>query len=342
MKFGVSLPTCKEGLSLPLPFCDVDEILQLTLLAERLGFDSVWGNDHVTAPAYVRRDYVDPPRFYDPLVVLAAAARITTRMRLGTAVLMLPLRDAPFLGKQIATLDQVSGGRAIIGVGSGAYREEFEALNLHRRYEDRGKMMDEALEALVLLLTEGTVTYEGEYCAFRDVALFPKPLQDPFPIYVGGNHPNVIRRAARLAQGWMPAVMMPEQIRTARARLAEHAEKAGRDPSAVEIAPQFMCCIAPTDEEALGRFRSSRYYVHLKTLRASTLRGQDRRRLEEVNLVGTPETIGERITALSEAGVGHLPAISFVSESMRAMDEDMQMFAEEVMPAFAEVSGKKQ
>ena len=342
MRFGVSLPTCKEGLSLPLPFCDVEEIFKLALLAERLGFDSIWGNDHITPPAYVRHDHVDPPRFYEPLIVLAAVAKITKRVRLGTAVLVLPLRNPLSLAKQIATLDHVSRGRTIIAVGSGAYREEFVAVNPRQKDADRGKMMDEALEALGLLFAKRKTTYEGEYYAFRDIELYPKPLQDPFPIYVGGNNPNVIRRVARSAQGWMPAAIPLERIRSGRKELVEQAEKAGRDSSTLDIAPQFMCCIARTQEEALRRFRSSQYYVHLKTLRDSTLRGQDLGRLEEVNLVGTPEVIGERISGLSEAGVAHFPAISFVSESVQVMAEDMQLFADEVMPAFTSVLKKSQ
>jgi probable F420-dependent oxidoreductase len=335
MRFGVSLPTCKEGLSLPLPFCDVEQLLELGRLAERLGYDSVWGNDHITPPAYVREDFAEPPRFFEPLIVLAALAAETDRVRLGTALLVLPMREPAYLAKQIATLDHLSRGRAVITVGSGAYREEFEALHPRQAGAHRGRMLDEGLEALELLFAEPRASYAGEYVAFEGIALYPKPAQQPFPIYVGGNHANSLRRAAQRAQGWMPAILAPEQLAAARGQLADAAEAAGRDPGAVDLAPQYMCCIASTQERALERFRSSRYYVHLKTLAASTLKGQDLERLEDVNLVGTPDEIVHRIGRLREVGIDHLPAISFISETPEAMAEDMQRFAEGVIGSYA-------
>ncbi len=334
MKFGVSLPTCKEGLNLPLPFANAQDILELVQLADRLGFDSAWGNDHITAPAYVRHDFADPPSFYEPLILFAAAAALTQRIKLGTAVLVLPFREPVYLAKQLATLDQVSGGRAIVAVGTGAYREEFESLHPRLKHAHRGKMLDEGVEALNRLFTQRRASFAGDYYAFEGIELYPKPVQDPLPVYMGGNNPHVIARAATRGQGWMPAAVLPDEIRQGREDLHRLARAAGRDPRGIEIAPQVMCCLGRTHEEAVVRFRKSRMYVHLQTLVQSTLRGQNLERMEEINLVGSPDEVVEKIGKLDEAGATTLGAMSFLSETKEIMAEDMALFAQQIMPRF--------
>jgi len=190
------------------------------------------------------------------------------------------------------------------------------------------------LAALRLLLRERRSRFAGEHFAF-DVELFPKPLQDPLPILVGGNHPNALRRAATLAEGWIPTGLDAEQIRRGREQLAEHAAAAGRDPATLVVAPQVMCCVARTQEEALRRFRRSRYYVHMRSLVGSTLVGP-LERAEQINLIGTPQEVASRIARLRDAGVSELGAISFVTDTIEDMYDDLQLFAEEVAPAFAD------
>src|SRR5947207_15163909 len=128
LRFGVHIPTCIEGMMYPVPFAKPEDILPTALLAERLGFDSVWGNDHMTTQRYVQREWPEPPNFYEPLITFAYVAARTERLRLATGIIVLPMRTMPVLAKQVATLDQLSGGRVILGVGTGAYREEYEAL----------------------------------------------------------------------------------------------------------------------------------------------------------------------------------------------------------------------
>ena len=334
MKFGVSLPTCREGLNLPLPFSSVEETVQLACDAETLGFDSAWGNDHITAPAYVRADYADPPRFYEPLIVFAAAAARTSRIRFGTGVLVAPMREPVYLAKQLATLDHVSGGRLTVGLGTGAYREEFEAAFPARKDANRGEILDETVDALKLLFTERRASYAGRHVRFNGVELYPKPLQDPLPLYFGGNSAAVLARVARHGDGWIAGALAPERVVEGRERLLALASDAGRDGTKIDIAPQFVCSIASTHEQAVANFRASRFYVHLLTLGASTLRGQDMDRLEQSNLVGSPDELGERIASLREHGVTSLSATVFVSDSPARMREDMQLFAEEVIPHF--------
>jgi probable F420-dependent oxidoreductase len=321
MRIGVSLPTCKEGLNLPLPFCDAERLLELFVLADTLGYESAWGNDHITAPAYVRDDYDAPPRFHEPLIMFAAASSVTKQIRLGAGVLMLPSRDPVYLAKQLATLDRVSGGRVIAGVGTGAYREEAH----------RGRMLDEGVELLKQLLTGEPTTHDGEYYAVDGVELQPAPIQDPLPIYMGGNADKVIERAAAGGQGWLPGALPVPALRAGSERLRERAAELGRDPDTIDVAPQYMCCMGKTRDEALTRFRASRMYVHLQSLSGSTLSGRALPEVESANLIGTPADILGQIGTLREAGATSLAAMSFITETVDEMADDMRWFAEEVM-----------
>jgi probable F420-dependent oxidoreductase len=329
---GVAVPTCKEGLSLPTPFCSPAEVLAVCTLAERLGYHSVWGNDHLTPPRYVRDDYPEPPNFYEPLTVLAFAAQATSRIRLGTSVLVLPMREPVYLAKTIATLDAFSGGRFMLGVGVGSYREEFERLAPRRASITRAELMDEALQSLRLLFEERTASFAGTHVAFDGISLAPKPTQRPLPFFVAGNAVAGARRAARWGQAWFPAAI--GQAGLARGRTAIEAECArfGRDPAEVLIAPQLTVGIGRTHEAGVAQFRRSRMYTHLQTLAASTLRGQDLSQMEVDNLVGSPAEIAERIDRLARAGVGMLPALSFTSNSYAELLDDMALFAAEVLP----------
>jgi probable F420-dependent oxidoreductase len=340
MRFGVSLPTCKEGLNLPLPFCDLDELIELFVLAEALGFDSAWGNDHITAPFYVRADYEDAPRFYEPLMTFAAVSRLTSRIRLGTAVLVLPMRDPVLVAKQISMLDQLSHGRAILGVGTGAYREEFELAHPRSRGGRRGDMLDEGLETLRLLFSERSPSHSATYYEFTDLELYPKPVQDPLPIFVGGNSAQVLRRAAMHAQGWLPGALPLPKLVEGRSELRRLAEERGRDPGEIEIAPQYMCCLGASREQALGKFKRSRLYAHFQSLDRSTLRGHGLEEVVEANLIGSAADVVEQIARLEEAGVTMLAAMSFESDSAAAMASDMAWFAEEVMPHFDREGGQ--
>ncbi len=152
MKFSVSLPTGFEGVMYPIPFAGPEDFIAQGKLCERLGYDSVWGNDHITTQNYVRALFPGkPPNFYEPMMVLAAIGAVTTRLKLGTALTVLPMRDPVYLAKQAITLDQMSNGRFIMAVGLGAYREEFLAWGGSRvEKARRGDMMDEGLQALEL------------------------------------------------------------------------------------------------------------------------------------------------------------------------------------------------
>ena len=318
----------------PVPFVSPEQMIDLAKHAEALGYHSVWGNDHMTTQRYVREEFPQAPNFWEILITLAFVASETKTLRIATGVLVPAMRrDIVVVAKQLATLDHFSGGRLMVGMGVGAYREEFEALNPEWKVR-RGDLLEEAIQALRHLFTQRDATWQGEYYHFEDVEMFPKPAQDPLPIYVGGNNPNAVRRTALYAQGWMGAGMPPEQMRGHVARLREIAEEHGRDPDTIDIAPQFVACIGSTHEEAFRRFHDSQMYNHLVSLSATTLKDQVAAGLkfEEIDLIGTGDEIVEKVEKLREVGVTHISGLLFPANSIEELKDQMQQFAEEIIP----------
>ena len=172
MRFSVGLPTGMEGLMYPVPFAGIQDLLLIARQAEALGYEGVWGNDHMNTQAYVRQEFAAPPNFWEVLITLTAVAANTNHLRIGTGVLVPAMRrDIVVLAKQIASLDHISNGRLTLGVGVGAYREEFESLQPHTQI-NRGKALEESLQALRQLFEQRNTSYEGEYYQFRDVEMY--------------------------------------------------------------------------------------------------------------------------------------------------------------------------
>ena len=332
MRISAGLPTGMEGLTYPIPFSDPENVIRIAQAAEKFGYDSVWGNDHMTTQHYVRAEFPVPPRFWEPLVTYAFVLSHTKTIKVGTGILVLPMRrDIVVLAKQIATLDHFGKGRLEIGVGIGAYREEFDALQPDSPL-DRGDIVDEGLAALRKLLGDRIASFAGKFYRFRDVELWPKTMQPRIPIYIGGNHPNNIRRAVAWGDGWLPAGMHVDRLRGHVQTLRGMAEKAGRDPKTIEVCPQFIVHIGKTRAAALERFRQSQMNKHLMSLRKSTLKDQGAVSHEEINLIGTPAEVVEKALAFKEAGVTHLLGLYFAANSVPELLDQMQLFGEEVTP----------
>lgn len=332
MKFSVGLPTGFEGLVLPIPFARPQDFVRLAQASERLGYDSVWGNDHLTAPRYVReRSPGVAPNFYEVMITLAAVAASTTRLRIGTALLVLPMRDPVWVAKQAATLDQLSQGRFVLGAGIGAYREEFEAWGPRRRGARRGEMFDEALAVLHKLFSERSASHTGKFYAFEDLELSPKPMQQPFPIFVGGHNLENVRRAARWGSGWLPGWRPLEELGERIALLRQEAAALGRDPRAIEVAPQFSVTLGKTLEEAARRHLQSGMVAHRRSLAYG-----DRASSTEVSsrLIGPPDLLIEKVARFAEIGVDHCCALIFPVDTVGEMLDQMQWFAESVMSRF--------
>lgn len=222
---------------------DRDSALKLAAFAEELGFESLWTTEHIVVPAGYETSYPyarsgrmpegeDAP-MPESLTWLAFVAAATSTIKLATGVLVVPQRNPLVLAKTVATLDVLSGGRVILGVGSGWLEEEFEALGLP--FEDRGDRTDETIRALRASWTEELPSFEGRLISFDGVYVRPRPIQRPIPIVIGGHSSRAARRAGELGDGFFPASadysILPGLIERARG----HAERAGRDPDALEI-----------------------------------------------------------------------------------------------------------
>jgi probable F420-dependent oxidoreductase len=333
--FGLGIPTGTEGLMYPIPYSSAREVVDLSIYAEKLGFHSVWGNDHITTQRYVREEFEQPPRYYAPLITLTAIAERTERIKIATALLVIPFRNPLVTAKEIATLDQLSGGRLYLGVGLGAYREEFEAeFGDQAKKMVRGNMFDESMEIIYRLFTEENVTFRGEYFNIQNGQSFPRPAQNPFPFYFGGNSPNGYSRLVKWGAGWLPALLTPDEVKSGVAAIREICEKEGRNPNELEIAPQISVSIARTREEAIERYEKSQIYKHSCSLGKSTMKGKDPTNYTERNLVGSVDDVKEMVERYINAGVTTFSALIFADNTLDETRDHMRLFSEEIIKLY--------
>lgn len=331
VNFGLGIATGTEGLMYPIPYASVREVVDISILAEKLGFDSVWGNDHITTQQYVYDEFGQQPRYYAPLLTLAAIAEHTTTLKLATALLVIPFRNPAIVAKELSTLDHLSNGRLLVGVGLGAYREEFEA-EFGDKAKDmvRGKLFDESISMIHRIFTEEKVSQTGAYFDLKNIQSFPKPVQSFFPFYFGGNSEKGLDRTVRYGRGWLPFDLTVDEIAAGVTKLREKCEAAGREYD-IDVAPQFCISIGRTHEEACKKFEQSQVYKHTISLEQSTLKGKKASDYTERNLVGSPDEIIERIEAYRNAGVTTFSAMIFANNTIEDTREDMQFFSETVI-----------
>jgi probable F420-dependent oxidoreductase len=221
---------------------DAQALVGLARRAEELGLDSVWAHDHVFNVGHVFERIGDRP-YYEPLTLLTFVAARTTRVRLGTSVLVLPYHNPIRLAKTAATLDVLSGGRLILGVGVGAIEQELLALGTP--FKERGAFTDEAIAVMRTLWSAEDPGFEGKYSSFAGMKFSPKPVQKPsIPVVIGGVSRAAIRRAARVGDGWQPLGLSPDALAQGMAALREEARACGRD--AAKIPVSLAMSIAPS------------------------------------------------------------------------------------------------
>ena len=225
-------------------FVQPDGIRGLAGAAEGAGIESLWTVEHVLVPVGYRSRYPysktgrmpggeDMP-IPDPLVWLGYAAAVTTTLKLATGVLILPQRQPAYAAKQLATLDVLSGGRAIAGVGVGWLAEEFAAVGVP--FEERGARTDESIQALRSLWSPRAEPFRGRFYRWEAVESNPRPVRpEGIPIVVGGHSAPAARRAARLGDGFFPARGGPEELARLFGVVREECERIGRDPAEVEL-----------------------------------------------------------------------------------------------------------
>ena len=201
MRFGFTLPN-NFGVD------DPHQVVEMAVRAEAAGFDSVWVNHHVLNVGYVGERLGDKP-YHDALAILTWAAARTERVRLGTSVLVLPYLHPMVLAKQLATLDQLSGGRLVVGVGVGSLPEENTAMGAV--WDERGAYSDESIEVMKALWTGRPASFTGTHFSLDGVVASPRPAQTPHPpLLIGGSRPPALRRVARHGDGWHPLGLPPD------------------------------------------------------------------------------------------------------------------------------------
>jgi probable F420-dependent oxidoreductase len=225
MRFGITVPNYRR-------LASAEHIVRVAQRSEELAFDSLWVTDHVVVPDAYREMFGST--VYDPLSVLAFLAAHTRRVRLGTAVLVIPYRNPVVVAKQLATIDNLSGGRVVLGTGAGWAQEEFDALGVP--YAERGPMTDEYLRVILELWTSPSPNFEGRYVSLREVHAEPRPVQRPHPpILIGGYGKRAIRRAVAIGQGWLPDGMSLPDLQRAIGYLRQTAADVGRDPGSLDV-----------------------------------------------------------------------------------------------------------
>ncbi len=243
MDVGVTIPHTGR-------YASPEWVREYCTTAEQLGFDSLWGVDHLVMPQHTESDYTlgrKPAKIaddavsgllspnYEMMTTLTWVAGFTDRVRLGTAVAVLPIRNAVHNARALATLDVYSGGRVVYGVGVGWLREEAEAMGMP--WDRRGARSEEHIALMrALWCAEGDlVEFHGEFHDLPPMDPEPRPVQRPIPILIGGHSDIALERAGRIGDGWIAAQMSPERVVEHWPRVLEAAERNGRDPATLQL-----------------------------------------------------------------------------------------------------------
>lgn len=332
MKFGVRLPN--SG-----PLANRTNIVQVAEEAEWLGFHSVWVHDHVLWETEQHRTHLSAgsaealnesqrPNFYESITTLSYLAGRTKNIKLGIAVLVLPLRNPVVVAKQLANLDVLSEGRLIIGVAPGApniTKSEFEAIGAP--YEERGKITDEYIAAIRKIWSENLPSFAGRYSNFTEIQMFPKPTQKHLPILVGGGErgisPRALRRVVELGDGWIPAYLTPEEVRDGISKMRRSASNLGKNPEDYIVAHEMFILVDRDSTKAIQSASKS-----LSSSFTSVEEGLKR------SLVGDPDELAKKLKLYESAGV-NLTELKFVYPNIQALLDMMKLFKDEVMPSFA-------
>ena len=279
-------------------------------LAENLAIDSLWLSDRVVSDALS----------LEPVVALSWVAARTRKMKFGTSVLALPLRNPTVLAKELATLDFLSDGRLLLGVGLGRDDDtELGACGIHR--SERAGRTEEMVHLLRALWSENGVDSDGKYYRFQDVTIAPKPVQAAPPIWVGGRSGPAFRRTARLADGWLGSQMTPAEVETAIRRIRGYAGDYGRRIDHDHFGVLFSYCFAPDAAEAA------------RTARPYALRNRADVEFTETAALGTVQDITDAIQRYIDAGASKFVARPACPPG--AVHDQLKRLGTEVIPRFA-------
>lgn len=294
MRFGVCVPNFDA-------LANRDAIVRVARQAEEDGWCSIWITDHIIMAHDQARPY---GHLVEALTTLAYLAALTERVRLGTSVIILAQRNPIIVAKQAAAIDYLSGGRMILGVGTGWNEREFGYLGAN--FHHRGRILDEGIRVVRTLFSQEFPTFEGRYFRFANTRFSPKPAQGAsLPIWVGGNSDFAARRAARLGDGWHTTGASPDQMRTGIELIRQQG-----------VGPSFTY--------------SARLEVDLSGQRPPTFVGWDG--MTRCRLTGSPAAIIEGIEQYRAEGVSQVTCV--FPDELGAFLGSMRQFAREVAPQF--------
>jgi probable F420-dependent oxidoreductase len=335
VQFGVRVPN--SG-----PLSGVENIVRAAKEAERLGFDSIWVHDHVVWSSEMHRHHISSGAaealaesqdadFFEALTMLAYVAAHTEAIRLGVACLVVPCRNPIYAAKQLATLDHITGGRLIAGVGLGSKAsmdsKEFDVFGVPT--SKRGVMTDDYLQAMRAIWTQPLATYDGRFISFQDAEVFPKPMQAPLPMWVGGWTDHAAVRTAKYGDGWIPGWLSPAEMARGAGLLRKTADEHGRDASQITIAGEKLTAIDTDRDAALERA--------LPTVRASS--NTYERDVDDIqfaldrHIFGSVEDVKRRVDEFVTAGVTHFE-LKFVYPTLDDLFSQMQLWADEIIPEY--------
>ena len=259
--FGINFGVCGDPVAM----------IQVAKAAEQAGLESVWTGEHVVLPDPRVAPSPSEPQtpFLDPVVALSHIAAHTVRLRLGTGVIILPQRNPVVLAKELATLDVVSGGRLLFGLGAGYLEPEFRALGAP--FEQRGAVTNEAIEAIKALWTMEKPTYQGRFFSFGGIDAQPRPIQKPHPpIHVGGKSRHGARRAARYGDGWYGFHTDPEATKRSLDWIRGYIEN-GERPSELGDLEISVTPPIPISKEVIRQYEDIGVHRLIPWLNAPTL-----------------------------------------------------------------------
>jgi probable F420-dependent oxidoreductase len=279
-------------------------------LCERTEIDSVWFSERLSSPLPV----------LEPLTAMAAVAARTQRLKFGPSVLITPFRSPAMLARELAMLDYLSNGRMLPAVGIGVEQErEFRAAGVP--FKERGRRTDEAIGIMRRCWAEDEVTVAGEFWQLDKITVLPRPVQQPFPLWIGGNSEAAMRRAGRLGDGWIPSFIPPDAFAAGVQKTAEFARSAGREVPADHFGTLVYFGFASDPATAL------------ETARPYIPRGRvDEPTLARCTAFGPPPVVAERLEEYVRGG-----GSKFILRPMvppERMLEQLQQLAEDVIPAF--------
>ncbi len=338
MKLAVRLPNAGC-------YARPETMFRVAEAADALGFWGVSAQDHIlasTESTWCRGFHDGEDRtVLEPMQLLAAVGARTHNVRLLTGVLQLPYRHPVLLAKEAATLDAMTGGRLVLGVGVGALYREHQAIEgyvlapnasiAEREWAafhvtgNRGEIIEEYLAAMEALWTQDTSSFSGRHVSFQHLDPFPKPVQQPrMPIWIGGSSEIAQRRAARIGDGWYPSQCSPAYMAEARQRIEDEAEKAGRSTPI-----DYIVCDAAYVNESDATARRLMQQTHGHRFEGDTLWRQ--------TISGSPASFLEQLLEFQDAGATAMD-LRLLPLSPESMIEQMQLISAEVMPALAATS----